>query len=172
MQRRTIASLALVTSMFVVVCAQKVTTDSAPNIDWSKYHTYSWGEGTPAQNPLMAQRIIAGIDAQLSAKGLSQVNADPDLVVMYHVATDQQKTINWQNYGGWGRFGGMGGMGSAQVNTVVTGQLIVDVADAKAKQFLWRGIGTDSVSNDPQKTAKKIDKALTKMFKKFGSTGK
>ena len=64
MGRRIIASLVLVTLMFIVVCAQKVTTDSAPNIDWSKYHTYSWAEGTPAQNPLMAQRIVTGIDAQ------------------------------------------------------------------------------------------------------------
>ena len=62
--------------------------------------------------------------------------------------------------------------GSAQVDTVVTGQLIVDVADAKAKQFLWRGMGTDTLSNDPQKNAKKIDKAVTKMFEKFGPSAK
>ena len=144
---------------------QKVTTDSAPNVDWSKYHTYAWGEGTPAQDPIMAQRIVAGIDAQLSAKGLKKVEADPDLLVIYHVATDQQKSVNWQNYGGWGRFGG--GMGSAHVDTVIVGQLKVDLADFKAKQFLWRGTATDSVSSDPQKTAKKLDKALTKMFEKF-----
>ena len=143
---------------------QKVTTDSAPSVDWSKYHTYSWAEGTPAQDPLMGQRIVAAIDAQLAAKGLTKVEADPDLVVLYHVATDQQKSLNWQNYGGWGRFGGMG---SAQVDTVITGQLKVDLADYKAKQFLWRGTATDTVSSDPQKNAKKIDKAVTKMFQKF-----
>ena len=148
---------------------QKVTTDSAPNVDWSKYHTYSWGEGTPAQDPLTAQRIVAGIDAQLAAKGLKKVDADPDLIVMYHAATDQQKSLNWSNMGGWGRFGGMG---SAEVDTVITGQLKVDLADAKAKQFLWRGTATDTVSGDPQKNAKKIDKALTKMFQKFPPTGK
>lgn len=66
--------------------------------------------------------------------------------------------------GGWGRFGGMG---SAQVDTIVTGQLKVFIADAKAKQFLWNGTATDTVSGDPQKNAKKLDKALTKMFQKF-----
>lgn len=147
---------------------QKVTTDSAPNVDWSKYKTYAWGEGTPAQDPIMSQRIVAGIDAQLAAKGLTKVETDPDLVVLYHAATDQQKSVNWQNYGGWGRFGGMGGgMGSAQVDTVIIGQLKVDLADFKAKQFLWRGTATDSLSSDPQKNAKKLDKALTKMFQKF-----
>ena len=143
---------------------QKVTTDAVPGVDWSKYHTYSWGQGTPVQNPIMDQRIVAGIDAQLSAKGLKKVDADPDLVVVYHAASDQQKSLNWSNMGGWGRFGGMG---SAQVDTVITGQLKIFIADPKAQKFLWNGTASDTVSGDPQKNAKTIDKALTKMFQKF-----
>jgi len=146
---------------------QKVTTDSVPGANWSQYHTYSWGEGTPAQNPITDQRIIAGIDTQLSAKGLKKVDSDPDLIVVYHAATDQQKSLNWSSMGGWGRFGGMG---SASVDTIITGQLKVFLADAKAKKFLWNGIGTDTLSSDPAKNAKKIDKALTKMFQKFPPT--
>src|SRR6266850_6378187 len=143
---------------------QKVTTDSVPGTDWSKFHTYAWGEGTPAQDPIVAQKIVAGIDAQLAAKGLKRVDSDPDLVVIYHTSTDQQKSLNWSNMGGFGRFGGMG---SAQVDTVNTGQLKVDIADNKAKQFLWRGVATDTVSDNPQKLGKQITKALTKMFQKF-----
>ena len=74
---------------------------------------------------------------KLAAKGLTEVIADSDLVVMYHVATDQQKSINWQNYGGWGRFGGA--IGSAKVDTIVTGQLMVDVADAQGKAVSLAG---------------------------------
>jgi len=143
---------------------QKVTTDSMPGIDWSKFHTYSWGEGTAASDPLLAQKIVAGIDAQLAAKGLKKVESDPDLVVIYHTSTDQQKSLNWSSMGGWGRFGGMG---SAQVDTVISGQLKVDIADYKGKQFLWRGTATDTVSDNPQKVAKSVNKALTKMFQKF-----
>ena len=143
---------------------QKVTTDSMPGIDWSKFHTYSWGEGTAASDPLLAQKIVAGIDAQLAAKGLKKVESDPDLVVIYHTSTDQQKSLNWSSMGGWCRFGGMG---SAQVDTVISGQLKVDIADYKGKQFLWRGTATDTVSDNPQKVAKSVNKALTKMFQKF-----
>lgn len=160
---RTLLGLSLML-VAVNVFGQKVTTDSAPNVDWSKFKTYSWGEGTPAQDPLTAQRIVAGIDAALKSKGYSKVDSDGDLLVMYHVATDQQKSLNWNNFGGWGRFGGMG---SAKVDTVIVGQLKVDLADSKAKQFLWRGTATDSVSSDPKKTADKIQKALTKMFEKW-----
>jgi Domain of unknown function (DUF4136) len=153
--------------MAINAFGQKVTTDSVPGTDWSKYHTYSWGVGTPAQDPIVTQRIVAGIDAQLAAKGLKKVESEPDLVVIYHTATDQQKSLNWSNMGGFGRFGGMG---SAQVDTVVTGQLIVDIADYKAKQFLWRGTAADTVSNNPQKMDKQINKSLTKMFQKFPPT--
>jgi hypothetical protein len=147
---------------------QKVTTDQVPSVNWSQYHSYAWGEGTPAQDPIVAQKIVAGIDAQLAAKGFKKGDSDPDLLVMYHAATDQQQSLNWSSMGGWGRFGGMG---SAQVDTVITGQLKVDIADFKAKQFLWRGTGTDTVSNDPQKNSKKLGKVLTKMFQKFPPTG-
>jgi Domain of unknown function (DUF4136) len=159
-----LALLLLATSAF----GQKVTTDSVPGVNWSSFHTYSWGEGTPAQDPIMAQRIVSGIDAQLAAKGLKKVDSDPDLIVTYHAATDQQKSLNWNNFGGWGRFGG--GMGSAQVDTMVIGQLKVYIGDYKQKKFIWSGTAQDSVNGDPQKNAKKLDKALTKMFQKFPPT--
>jgi hypothetical protein len=75
------------------VMGQKVTTDSAPNVDFSKYKTYSWGEGTPANDPLTAQRIVAGIDTQLVAKGYSKVESGGDLLVMYHVATTNRNLL-------------------------------------------------------------------------------
>lgn len=146
---------------------QKVTTNSAPNVNWSKYHTYAWGEGTAPNDPLIAQQIVAAIDSQLAAKGLKKVDKDADLVVIYHTTTEEQKSLNWSSFGGWGRFGG--GMGSAQVDTVVNGQLIIDMADAQAKQFIWRGTAADTVSSNPQKLMAKIDKALAKMFQKFPS---
>jgi hypothetical protein len=144
---------------------QKVSTDSVPGVNFSSYHTYSWGEGTPAEDPITAQRIVSDIDSQLSAKGFKKVDADPDLVVTYHVATDKQKSVNWNNFGGWGRFGG--GMGSAQVETVVVGQLKVYLGDYKQKKFIWSGTAGDSVSSDSSKNGKKIDKAIVKMFEKF-----
>jgi uncharacterized protein DUF4136 len=146
------------------VFAQKVTTDSAPNVNWSSFHSYAWGQGTAAPNPLTDQRIIAGIDAQLAAKGWTKVTENPDVIVIYHASSDQQKSLNWSSFGGWGRFGGMG---SAQVDTVTTGQLIVDMANAKEKQFIWRGTAADTVSSDPKKLNDKLNKSISKMFEKF-----
>ena len=58
--------LLLLTSSAV---AQKVTTDSAPNVNWPSFHTYSWGEGTRAHSP------VAGTNLKFAS------NADSDVFV-------------------------------------------------------------------------------------------
>ena len=146
---------------------QKVTTQSAPNVNWSQYKTYSWAQGESVANPIMNQYIVSGIDAQLLAKGFKKVDSDGDLVVVFNTTTDTQKQLNWNSFGGFGRWGG--GSGSAQVENITSGQLLVDIADPKTKQFLWRGSAMDTVSNNPQKNEKKVTTALTKMFQKFPS---
>jgi hypothetical protein len=144
---------------------QKVTTQSAPNVNWSQYKTYAWGESESVANPITNQYIVSAIEAQLTAKGMTKIESDPDLIVIYNASADTQKQLNWSGMGGFGRFGG--GMGSAQVENITQGQLQVNIVDTKAKQFLWRGTANDTVSNDPQKTQKTITKAVTKMFQKF-----
>ena len=62
-----------------------------------------------------------------------------------------------------------GGMGSSttQVRTYTQGSLIVDIWDAEKKQLVWRGIGSDTVSSNPESNAKKIDKVVADLFKKY-----
>jgi len=49
-------------------------------------------------------------------------------------------------------------MGSAQVDTVITGQLKIFLADAKAQKFLWNGIATDTLSTIRRKTTSRSTK--------------
>ena len=44
------------------------------------------------------------------------------------------------------------------------------MADVKDKAFIWRGTASDTLSDDPEKNQKKLDKALAKMLKKFPPT--
>jgi Domain of unknown function (DUF4136) len=153
--------------------AQKVNVDWDKTANFTGFKTYAWGNNTPVKNPLMNERIIRDIESQLAAKGLQKVEAkdNPDLVVMYHAATDtqtQMNTIDTGMYGpGW-RYG-MGGMGSSTtyVDKILVGQLVVDIGDVKNKKFLWRGTASGMVSDKPEKVEKTIEKAVTKMFQKF-----
>ena len=157
--------------------AQKVSVDYEKNTDFSAYKTYSWAEGTPAKNPLGHQRIIAGIEAQLAARGWTKVESDADVVVIYSAATTTKTQINTFNSGGpwggyrWGRWGGgYGGTSTTTVQEIPIGQLVVDMADVKNKGFVWRGTASDTLSDKPEKNQKKLDKALAKMFKNFPPT--
>jgi hypothetical protein len=150
--------------------AQKVNVDFDKAVDFSKFKTYKWGTGTPVANPMSNQRIIAGIESQLGSKGLQKVADNADLEVMYHGAVGQQTQLNTTNMGGWGygwgRYGGMGTT-TTTVQNIPTGELIVDIGDIQGKKFIWRGIARDTLSDNPQKNQKKLEKALTKMFQKF-----
>ena len=163
---RICAICALVLFVVVGVWAD-VHTDSDPSANFANYKTYAWSKGTPAQNPLMDQRIVDGVDKQLAAKGFQKVdeNSNPDLIVLYHAALGKQTELNTMNTGGWGwRWGGTS---TTTVNTIPVGQLTVDIGDAKTKKLLWMGSASDTLSDNPQAVEKKIDSVIEKMFKKF-----
>ena len=63
---------------------------------------------------------------------------------------------------GWGD-----GTSTTTVQKIPVGELVVDIGDPNTKKMLWQGTATDTVNDNPDKTAKKIDKAVEKMFKKF-----
>lgn len=157
--------------LLLITC---LTAAAAITVDWDKeanfaaYKTYAWEKGTPAKNPLMDQRIIDAIDAQLAAKGLQKVdpNNNPDLIVVYHAAVGVETQLNTMNTGGWGwRMGG--GMSTTTVDKIPTGQLVVDIGDTKTKKLVWLGNASDTLSDNPDKNTKKINSAVEKMFKKF-----
>jgi len=49
---------------------------------------------------------------------------------------------------------------------------VVDINDGKTKQLLWRGAAKGTLSDKPEKNSKKIDQAVTKMFKQYPPSGK
>lgn len=151
-----------------LTAAGKVTVDWDKDTNFAAYKTYTWEKGTPAKNPLMDQRIIDAIDKQLAAKGLQKVDAtaNPDLIVIYHAAVGVETQLNTMNTGGWGwRMGG--GMATTTVDKIPTGQLVVDIGDAKTKKLVWLGNASDTISDNPDKVAKKINSVVQDMFKKF-----
>lgn len=159
----------------LAACASSptVTTDQAPGVQLSNYHSYSWLAKPEVSNPLAQQRIIDGINAQLRAKGWTE-SADGDVAVAAHVATSQKQTLDTfysgGMYGGWGWRGGMG-MGSAttRVNTYDVGTLVVDMFDAKTKQGVWRGTASGTVPDSPDKANAAIDAGIVKLFSTFPS---
>jgi len=144
---------------------QKTTVDWDHNVaDFSAFKTYSWIKPVrPSPSPLMDQRIVAGIDSQLSAKGLQKVESGGDLLVTYSGGIRRETSAVATGMGGW-RMGGM-----ARIDPVVEnkGTLVVDLSSGQNKSLIWRGVAADTLSDSPEKNTKKIEKALDKMFKNY-----
>ena len=170
----------LVSSMVLVpalAAAQDVKVDFDKAFDFSTVKTYSIKIGTPWGNDLSQRRVLAEFDETIAGKGWKKVpEGQADVQVLLHGATqtkhDATTFYTGGGYGGY-RYGGMG-MGSAQtvVNEYLVGTLVVDMFDVKSKGLVFRGTAADELSDKPEKNAKKLDKASTKMFKEFPPSAK
>lgn len=152
-----------------------VTVDHDPAADFSRYHTYYWAQEPQFTNPLVKQRLIAGVDARMAAKGFTRQEGSGDLAIVGNVATSEKQTLDTMytgaGMGGWGygRGWGYGGMGSSttRVNTYTVGTLVLDMFEASTKKAVWRGVASGTVPDSPEKTDAAVNAALDKMFAAF-----
>jgi Domain of unknown function (DUF4136) len=56
---------------------------------------------------------------------------------------------------------------AATVQTYEQGTLIVGVYDGRTKQLVWRGTGTDTLSDKPEKHTAQMNEAIAKMFEQY-----
>ena len=159
-----------------------------PQIQWNPYYdfsqikTFMWkptaGASLEQVDPPLHQHIINAIEFHLSGSGLTEVDADPDVLVTYYGTIDTELRLQSDIYGyGWGGFGGPNwsrygyGMG-APISTAPRaveydrGTLVVDIVDAASSELIWRGVASDlDISNNPDKLRKTIEKTLENMVK-------
>jgi hypothetical protein len=158
-----------------------IQTDFNPQQDFSGYKTYVWAPppktGNPRlDSPLLQQRIQAAVDSALAAKGyVLATTGEPDFYVGYYAAVDQQVDVQTVNsyYGGaygWGWYGGMGGMySSTSARVYDQGTLIVDVADAKKKEIVWRGSAQAEVNREvnQEERQRRLNDVAKRIFADF-----
>jgi len=159
-------------AMLGAAFAQHIQTDFDHQANFSQYKTYSWQQ-IKAADSLWDSRIKNAVDAQLAAKGWTQVDSGGDVAIVAIKTTQTQRSLQtfYDGFGGgwgWRRFGG-GGFGEATTTEqdYKEGTLVVDMFDAKTKQLVWRGSAEDTLSDKADKNEKNLDKGVTKMFKDF-----
>jgi hypothetical protein len=167
--------------------AQKVTIDYAHDFDFTKVKTFLYVDTpeTAVRDQLMAGRIVSAIKRELVEAGLTEAAEDgpaPDLVVTYHVTTQENQTMVTTGMGmgtagmgrrgrgaGWGGWGGGATMGTAttRTHTSVEGTLIIDAFDPGDEQLVWRGSGAATVKGKPENQTKQIDNVVKKLGKRW-----
>src|ERR1700681_3436686 len=152
-----------------ILSAQKVTTDFDHSANFSQYKTFMWIREPRMSDPLMKVRVVDAINGQLIAKGLQLVTEGADVGIIANGATTEEHTLEtfYSGFGGWGWRGWGGGVATTIPESYTVGTLIVDLFDTRTKQVVWRGTATATLPDKPEKTAKKLNKAIEKMFNKF-----
>jgi Domain of unknown function (DUF4136) len=165
-----------------------VTSDWDPGVDFSQFKTFSVLEETqPSINRLVDQRVRAAIIAELTAKGLRQVDVPDkaDLAIGYQVTTENRATEHTV-HSGWGSRGYRSSRHAnwrtptatsttTQVNFTV-GTLVIAAFQMADKELVWEGSasGTVNPSSGPERSEQRINDAVQRILKDFppGSTSR
>jgi hypothetical protein len=174
MKRLTLILL-LIISGAVSVAAQKVRAEADPNVDLSRYKTYTWAQGMAGANALVNAQIVMEVDRALAAKGLQKVDTDPELTIAAWAWTESDSHVTNPSWAPALNSINTGVAVGAQSWPVTKGTLVIDISDSKTKNGVWRATASDTLSHGPSgnkavdaKNAQKpIKKAVEKMFKKF-----
>src|SRR5580658_6451194 len=143
MKKAILLAVALLVGCVTATLAQDVRYDYDKDKDFSKFKTYKWVSIKGADQPdeLTGKRIMAAVDAELAAKGLTKTDGEnADLFVVFQTAAATEKQFTSYNTGwdygpGWGRgwYGYGGGMNSSttygSTSTVYVGQLDLSMYD-------------------------------------------
>lgn len=167
--------VAVIVAAAGVANAQKVRVGANPATDVSKYKTYAWSNGSSGANPVVNQIIIAAVDEQLAAKGLKKVETDPELTISALVWTESDMHVSNPSWSPSLNSISTGVVVGTQSFPVTKGTLVVDIADTKTTNGVWRGTASDTLKHPPsgnkakdaKNAEKSIRKAVEKMFKQF-----
>jgi len=195
---RILIGLAVAMLLTAPASAQKVSYDVG-DADFTGIKTFAFknapvDDSTTDQNaydsPLVTERTHAAIAAQLEARGLRQDTAHPDIYVTTRRVFKTETTVYASPYGYDGPFWG-GGLGYAYgwrydpyytgwgptydrgtyywLDERLMGTLVVDVANARTGELMWRGLAEQPVHEhaSPEQHSKRVNKEVDKMFEKF-----
>ena len=97
-----------------------------------------WIKTPHMPDPLMDERIVNAINAELTSKGWTLVTEGDDVSIAAHVATKKEHTLEtfYSGFGGgwrWHYWGGGMAIATTHVDTDVVGTLVVDLFDTKQR---------------------------------------
>ena len=155
--------LFVIATLTTVALAAEISTDYDHSANFAGYKTYSWTKVQTA-NSIWDARVKAAVDRELAARGLTQVPSGGDVSITAVETTQTQQQLNTYYDGFGGRRFGRFGNSTTTVEHYKVGTLVVDMFDPGSNNLLWRGSASDTLSGNPEKNTKNLDKGVQKMF--------
>lgn len=164
-------------NLFLAGCSTvSVTTDYDHSTPFEQYRTYTLAPSSEkiSLSPSAEEALRDSLRVNLAAHNITEVAKDADLHVVSHIST-KEKVVVYQGdvsyrgipyaYGSYG-YWSMDPLTAPDVSQYTEGTLILDFVDAKTQKLVFRGVGTDTVS-DPETNAERIREAVEKIVQKF-----
>jgi hypothetical protein len=169
--------------LFVGCSTVRVSHDYDPGVNFAGMRTFAWADEKQPEtgdirldDPLLDRRIRTAVDQTLRKKGFAPVDrGTADFLVAYQLGV--QRAIRSDNVqtgfrfstGSRGRYGSVGISTGTNIQSYDKGTLFIDVLDPENGSLLWRGKGTDSVSehSDQKRRTEKIREAVEKILGQF-----
>lgn len=156
----------LLIAFCTIALAQKVSVEFDEARDFATYKTFAIVKGTMnAKNPslnneIVQQNLESDIRKYLTARGLTETSARPDLNVRYSLGSGRR--VETEAYpAGWR------GLGTRVVRRGYTeGTLILDLRDTKTHTLVWRAIAVEE-NSDPMKIKDHLTDMVRKSTEKY-----
>ncbi len=177
--KKLVAGLAIVILLAVLTGCSTISVnyDYDNNTDWAKFKTYNWIEGaerlvdptSPIPNTkLLEQRVHNSVEFEMGQRGIT-LGDDPDLLVVYHIGTQEKVQVTDWGYNYSDYYWGYGGR-QIDVQQFTEGSLVLDLVDAETQKLVWRGTGTGVVDKSQKTPEQKQDRAneiINKIMESF-----
>jgi Domain of unknown function (DUF4136) len=162
--------------------AQKTSAGYDKTANFPTYKTFMFSSTHGARNPIVNDLIMAALVRELTARGLTRVEANPDLRVSYVAASGFNLQVADVSFGYTVNpvYSGLMPTAGSAMWDVTTGTLLIDLFDNKTDRIVFRGTAKDVLQRAPSADAaadakmvsKQINKGIAKIFKKYPAAAK
>jgi len=164
-----LAIVLVLSSLLIAVSCSSTTVryDYERGLDFSNFKTFGFFP-IPQEmksKELVLKRIGDAITADLTAKGLTKTQDNPDLMIAAH--TDVKDKVQVSSYGyryAPYYYHGYWGPSSTTVHQYEEGSLIIDIIDNAEDELIWRGVASRALPSNP--TPETIDKIINEVVAK------
>lgn len=151
---RSAAATLVLAAIVLTSCASgpKIYTNQDPDADFSQYKTYGFAQLDTDKyrySSLLSQYMTTAASRELEARGYTK-SANPDLLVNFHVQTQEKikttqtptSSMGYYGYRGHGGYGGWGGYTGyeTRVTQYTEGTVNVDLIDNRRSQLVWEAV--------------------------------
>src|ERR1700704_5984708 len=94
-----VAVIVLAGTLSSVAQAQKTSAGYDQKVNFANYKTFKFSDKPGARNPFVNDMIMAAVTRELTARGLTKVDANPDLRVSYMAASGYNLQVAEVSFG-------------------------------------------------------------------------